>query len=155
GSALLDKTRSYGRTSAQIAIFAAVWFVPGTLQASTVAQVEQQAINSPATLDHDPVITAIVGQPGTGDGFIHTNYDIVVNDGTGSMQLLGTLPDGNTYVPTVGDAISVTGTLVPFKTEPEINAITAITKVSSGNPVPGPIKVTIPQIQALAMAENF
>ena len=124
--------------------------------ASTIATVESDASGTLATLDQDPVITYIAAQPGTGDGYTYTNYAILANDGTGSIDLFGHLPSGSTYVPTVGDAISVSGTFSPFNGIPEIRyCMTAIAPISAGNSVPGPIGVTIPELKAVSTSENL
>jgi uncharacterized protein (TIGR03382 family) len=128
---------------------------PSDARASTIAQVETLASGTPATLDQKPVITYIASQPGTGDGYTYTNYAILANDGTGSIDIFGHLPTGSTYVPTVGDAITVSGTYSPFNSIPELASLTAISQVSSGNAVPGPKSVTIPQMLALASSQNY
>jgi hypothetical protein len=125
--------------------------------ASTVASVEAQAAASPATLGDvsTPVITYIAAQPGSGDGYTYTNYAMLVSDGTGSVDVFGHLPAGSSYVPTVGDAVSLSGTFSPFNGIPEIATLTAISPISSGNPVPGPIVTTIPQLQGVSTSENL
>jgi hypothetical protein len=127
----------------------------GIAMGSTVAQVEAQASGTAATLDNDPVITYIAAQPGTIDGITYLNYAFLVNDGTGSLDIFGALPSGSTYVPTVGDSISVSGTYVPFDNMPEIDLGSAISRVSAGNSIPGPTHVTIPQLLALGSNPNY
>jgi DNA/RNA endonuclease YhcR with UshA esterase domain len=122
--------------------------------ASTIATVESDSSGTVVTLDQNPIITYIAAMPGTGDGYTYTRYAILANDGTGSIDLFGTLPTGS-YVPTVGDAISVTGTFSPFNGIPEIGSMTAISLVTSGNSVPGPIGVTIPELKAVSTTENL
>ena len=97
-----------------ILVSATVCGRPGNAAASTIAQVETFAGGTAATLDQNPVITYIASQPGTGDGYTYTNYAILANDGTGSIDLFGSLPTGSPYVPAVGDAITVSGTYSPF-----------------------------------------
>jgi autotransporter-associated beta strand protein len=92
------------------------------------------------------VITAILSQPGTVNGDPYTNWSFLVNDGTGSLDIFGHMPTGSTYIPTVGDAINLSGTYSPFDSVPEIGTLTAISKVSSGNPVSGPITATVSQL---------
>src|SRR5262249_6559987 len=54
----------------------------------------------------------------------------------------GALPGG--YIPTAGDALTISGTNSPFNGIPEMASLTAITKNSSGNPTPSPLLETIP-----------
>ncbi len=107
-----------------------------------------------------PTITAVLSQAGV----IHSNFDptqtrtysnwaFLVNDGTGSLEVFGPMPTGSTYVPTVGDIISVSGPYGPFNQIPEIGGtgtsrITAISQVGTGGPVPAPQVVTIPDINS-------
>ena len=125
--------------------------------ASTIASVEGQATSTAATIGDvsNPVITYIAAQPGSGDGFTYTNYALLVSDGTGSVDVFGHLPAGSTYVPTVGDAVSLSGTFSPFNGIPEIATLTAISQISSGNMVPGPTVATIPQLQGVSVTENL
>lgn len=136
-------------------VSAAVCFRPGITRASTIAQVEAFSSGTAATLDQNPVITYVASQPGSGDGYTYTNYAILANDGTGSIDLFGHLPSGSSYVPTVGDAITVSGTYSPFNSIPELASMTAISQVSSGNAVPGPTSVTVPQLLALGSSPNL
>jgi len=95
-----------------------------------------------------PVITALLSQPGSLDGYTYNNWSFLAQDSTGSLDMFGPLPSGSTYVPTVGDAISVAGTYSPFHQIPEIATMTAIGSLSSGNPVSAPPAYTIPQLTA-------
>ena len=114
-------------------------------EASTIAAIETQPSGTLVTLDSNPVITGIFSQPGTVNGETYSNWAIFANDGTGSMDLFGHLPSGNTYVPSVGDAISASGKFSPFDQIPELASLTAINQVSSGNAIPSPLNLTIPQ----------
>ena len=107
------------------------------------------------TLDQNPVIDFIASQPGSLDGFTYTNYALITADTSGSLEIFGHLPAGSTYVPTVGDAISVTGEYSPFDSIPELETLTAISQVSTGNAVPAPVSVTIPQLNAAITPPNF
>ena len=69
------------------------------------------------------VITAILSQPGAVNGIGGPNspagsviytYAYYVQDATGGIDMYGALPKGDTYTPTVGDVISVTGQYAPF-----------------------------------------
>lgn len=100
------------------------------------------------TYDSNPVITAILSQPGTLDGYTYTSWSFLAQDSTGSLDMFGALPSGSSYVPTVGDAISVSGTYSPFHQIPEIGTMTLISLISSGNPVPSLSTYTIPQLTA-------
>jgi hypothetical protein len=144
--------------------FAAVVLFVGNAQASTIATVEGDPSGTLVTLDANPVITYIAAQPGTGDGYTYTNYAILANDGTGSIDLFGHLPSGSTYVPAIGDAISVSGTFSPFNGIPEIGTMTAISQVSTGNNVAGslggggttpiPTVRTIPQLLSVSTTQD-
>ena len=120
------------------------------LSAASVATVEGQASGSPATIDNAggqyPVVTAILSQPGTVNGLSYTNWAFFANDGTGSINVFGHMPAGNTYTPTVGDTLTVSGTYSPYHQIPELASIAAISKASSGNAVPAPTVTTIPTI---------
>jgi hypothetical protein len=108
--------------------------------------VEGQASGTPATIDQNPVITAILSQPGTVNGLTYTNWAFLANDGTGSLTVFGHMPAGNPYVPTVGDAITASGTYSPFHQIPEVASLTAISQVSSGNALPAIGVSTIPTL---------
>jgi PEP-CTERM motif len=119
---------------------------------STVAAIEGQANNTPATIDgsgDSAVITNILSQPGSGDGYTYTNWSFLVNDGTGSLDVFGHLPTGSTYTPTVGDAITAQGTYSPFDSIPEVGTLTSISANSNGNPVPSPVVTTVPTLSAI------
>ena len=116
------------------------------LRAATIAQVEANT-NTTQTIDQNPVISAILSQPQTGlNGDNFSSWAFLVDDGTGSLDIFGAIPSVSGYTPTVGDAITATGKYVLFNGFPEIQSLTAISKVSSGNVVPAPLTETIPQI---------
>jgi hypothetical protein len=115
-------------------------------QAQDIATIEAGPTGTGVTISSAPIITAIMSAPGTGDGYTYGNYAILASDGTGSVELFGHLPSGSTYVPTVGDALSVSGTYSPFSQIPEVGSLTAISAVSSGNTVPPPTAYTIPEL---------
>jgi hypothetical protein len=117
--------------------------------ASTIAQIETQPSGTPVTLDSNPVITVIGSAPGAADGYTYTNYAIIAQDATGSIDLFGRLPTGATYIPSVGDEIAAAGTYSPFDSIPEIATLTSLTKVSGGNAVPAAIPVTTSQLAAI------
>ena len=85
-----------------------------------------------------PVITAILSQGGgtVVNGHTYNNWSFLAQDSTGSIDMFGALPSGGSYVPTVGDAISVSGTYSPYHQVPEIGSISAITQMSTGNTLP-------------------
>ena len=97
-----------------------------------------------------PVVTAILSTPGTvtnGAGSLtYTNNSFLVNDGTGSMDVFGKMPSGSSFTPTLGVAVTVTGTYGPYNQIPEMATLTAITQQSTGNAVPGALLTTIPTI---------
>ncbi|MGA2498621.1 MAG: IPT/TIG domain-containing protein, partial [Tepidisphaeraceae bacterium] len=123
---------------------------------TSIATAEGFSSKAFATLDDNPVITAILSQPGTFNGRTYaTNWAFLVNDGTGSVDVYGALPSGSTYLPTVGDAITVSGTWSPYNQIPELASITAISKVSSGNPVPTPLAETISDVNQTYLPPNI
>lgn len=95
--------------------------------ASTIAQIEAQPSGAAVTLNSNPVITAIGSAPGTGDGYTYSNYVILAEDATGSIDLFGHLPTGDTYIPSVGDEVGAAGTYSPFDAIPEIDPLTSLT----------------------------
>jgi hypothetical protein len=117
--------------------------------AATIAQIEAQPSGTPVTLDSNPVITVIGSTPGMADGYTYTNYAIIAADATGSIDLFGHLPTGDTYIPSVGDKIGAAGTYSPFDSIPEIATLTSIASVSSGNALPAPILVTTTQLAGI------
>jgi hypothetical protein len=90
-----------------------------------------------------PVITAILSQPGTLDGYTYTSWSILAADPTGSLDLFGALPSGTSFTPAVGDAVSVSGTYSPFHQIPEIGTLTSLSLESTGNSVSSPAVSTI------------
>ena len=113
--------------------------------ASTIAFVESQpAATAGLTIDQNPIITAILSQPGTVNARTYSSWAFLANDGTGSMTVFGAMP--NSYIPTVGDSISATGTYSPFHQIPELASLTAISASSSGNAIPAIAIATIPQL---------
>ena len=96
-----------------------------------------------------PVITAVLSAPvGSLDGYNYTWWSFLGADSTGSLDLYGALPTGSTYTPTVGDAITVSGTYSPYHQIPEIETMTSISQESSGNTFASPGVYTIPTLIA-------
>ena len=124
--------------------------IAGRANAASVRTIETSSSGAAYTLDNAsgqyPVVTQILSQPGTVNGLTYTNWAFFANEGTGSIDVFGKMPTGSTYTPTVGDAITATGTYSPFDQIPELATLTAITKTSSGNVVPAPTVTTIPTI---------
>lgn len=116
--------------------------------AHTIAAAETLATGA-VTLNDNPVITAILSQPGTYDGKTYAAgaYAFLIQDATGSAEIYSTsaapLPGG--YVPVVGNTISVSGTWSPFHQIPELGTITAISTTGTAA-VPAPQNDTIPQV---------
>jgi hypothetical protein len=123
----------------------------GLAQAQTTGNIAavEAAGSGTVTINSDPIITALMSVPGLGDGGTktYTSYAILATDGTGSVELFGKLPTGSTYVPTVGDEISVSGTYSPYNQIPEVASMTAISLVSSGNVIPAPQTYTLAQVE--------
>jgi hypothetical protein len=122
--------------------------------ASTIAQIETEPSGTTVTLNSNPVITVIGSAPGTADGYNYTNYAIIAEDATGSIDLFGPLPTGDTYIPTVGDAVSAAGTYSPFDSIPEIEDLTLLSKVSGGNAVAAPILVTTAELAGITSSSD-
>ena len=122
------------------------------VQAVTVTQAELQASGSTVTLDQNPVVSAILSTPNPTNGLTLTRWIFLVDDGTGSMDIFNTAPLPGSYTPTVGDKLTIAGTNSPFSGIPELATLTALTKVSSGNPVPLPLIETIPQLAGYTAA---
>jgi hypothetical protein len=144
--------RKFAR-SAALGIALALGAAP--VMAANVSSIEGLASGTTATLDSNPVITAILSQPGTFNGRTYTNWSFLANDGTGSIDLFGAMPSGSTYTPTVGDAITASGTFSPFHQIPEFATLTAISPVSSGNTVPSPLSATIPQLNQATLPNTL
>lgn len=128
---------------------------------SSIATMETQTNNTAASLDQNPVITAILSQPGTvtpvsGSTRTFTSYNFLVNDGTGSAEVFGYKTNGTTltYVPAVGDTISVSGTYSLFSGVPEIASVTAISKTGTAA-VPAPTVSTIPTVNVNPLPQNI
>jgi hypothetical protein len=95
-----------------------------------------------------PIVSAILSEPGTSDGYTYGSYSFLLEDGTGSLDIYTTAADLGSYTPTVGDALSISGTYSPYHQIPEIETITSVTLESSGNTVPSPTVSTIPTLTA-------
>jgi len=123
-----------------------------TLEAAyTGTNIAASTVGNTGGGDPTAVISSILSSPQTLDGYTYTNWSFLVNDGTGSMDVFGHLPSGNTEpTPTPGDGISATGTYTVFDGIPELETLTALSNTSTGNTVPSPLLVTIPQINATA-----
>ena len=106
-----------------------------------------------------PIVTYILTQPGTVDGYTYGNWSYLAADTTGSLDLFYsstvTGPKNNYPTPTVGDTIFVNGgNYSPFNGVPEVanstaNPLTVIGPGSQGNPFypPGaPVVTSIPVI---------
>ena len=127
--------------------------------ASTALEIFNSPAKAQVTYDNAsgayPVITAILSQPGMLDGYTYNNWSFIVEDSTGAIVMFGPLPSGSSYVPTVSDAISVSGTYSPYNQIPEINPMTSITMISSGHPVSEPGIHTIPEISGDPIPQNL
>jgi hypothetical protein len=115
-----------------------------TVLASNIATIQGQTSGTTGlTLDSGPVVTAILSQPGTFGTHTYTSWAVLAQDSTGSIDLFSSSASFGSYVPHVGDVISATGTYSPYHQIPELGTITAISLVSSGNPVPASPITTI------------
>ena len=108
------------------------------------------------TINSNPVITAILSQPGTFNTKAYSAYSFLVSDGTGSADVYMTSTQVTTlgYTPTVGDAITPSGTWYPYHQIPELETLTAITQVSTGNAVAAPAVSTIPTLNVATLPYN-
>lgn len=111
-------------------------------QGSTISDIEAMSNGTGVTLGgSNAVITSILSQPGSFNGRSYSAWSFMVNDGTGSLLVYGSLP--GSYTPTVGDAVNVSATYSPYHQIPELGTVTAISRISSGNAVPSPLASTI------------
>jgi hypothetical protein len=140
----------------------AVALLGANVLADTAANIEQNyAAGSAVTYDNAsgdyPVITAIMSEDNgfTTNGHTYSNWAIIAQDSTGSIDLFGHLPSGSTYTPTVGDKITVAGAWSPFQSIPEMNSLTSISAISSGNALPPVPVFTIPQLNTPAFTNDF
>ena len=125
----------------------------GSAMAENIAMMESGGTGT-CTIDSSPVITTILSRPGTFDGKTYGTWSFLAQDGTGSMDVYGGSLTGLNYTPAVGDAINVSGTYSPFHQLPELQTLTAISAVSSGNAVPPPTPATISEINGTTEPEN-
>jgi hypothetical protein len=134
------------------AIASAISMCGSSASAQTISYVENNVASGTAgtSLTSDPVITAILSQPGTTDGKTYSSWSFLVNDGTGSMDIFGTLPAGSGFTPAVGETISVTGEYSPYEQIPEIEDVSAISQVGTAS-VPAVQTGTIPQLNVATL----
>lgn len=102
-----------------------------------------------------PVITSILSEPGTVNGLNYSSWAFLAQDSIGSLDMYGALPGGSSYVPTAGDAISVSGTFSPYHQIPEIGTMTAINLQSSLNPVPSPLTETVSSLNVTTLPQSI
>jgi hypothetical protein len=123
--------------------------------ASSAAQIEAGGSGT-VTYDNGsgayPVVSAILTAPvGSLDGYTYSTWAFLAQDSTGSLDMFYRTSAYSGYSPTLGDAITVSGAYAPFDGIPEIGTPLSVTLQSSGNPVPAPTVVTIPQINVSAL----
>ncbi len=102
-----------------------------------------------------PVISAILSQPGTVNGKTYTSWAFLAQDSTGSLDVFGALPGGSTYTPTVGDAISVSGTYSPYHQIPELGTLTSISLESAGHAAPSPSIQTVSSLNLTTLPQSI
>ncbi len=101
-----------------------------------------------------PVIDAILSQGGaTVGGHTFTSWSFLAQDGDGSLDVFGSL-SGLGYTPTVGDAITVSGTYSPYHQIPEIETVTSITQEGTGTPAAAKV-LTIPSLNVGSLPEGI
>lgn len=121
-------------------------------QSGSISYIENNdaANTTGVTINDDPIVTAILSQPGTYNGKTYTSWAFLANDGAGSMEIYGaSLPGG--YTPTVGDSITPTGEYSPYHQIPELETLTGLTLNSSGNSIPSLGTATIPQLNVATL----
>jgi hypothetical protein len=123
--------------------------------ADSAVNIEGYLSGTAATYDNAsgayPVITAVLSQPGTLDGYTYRTWAILAADSTGSLDVYGVMPSLG-FTPAVGDAISFTGTYSPYHQIPELatnaNGSSSMILYSTGNAVSSPGVYTIPTLIA-------
>ena len=73
-----------------LAACAAVFALAGAAMADSIATIENDASGTAVNLTAaagDPIISAILSQPGTYNGKTYSSWSFFVNDGTGSMDV--------------------------------------------------------------------
>ncbi len=99
---------------------------------------------SDVTINSNPVITAITNEPGTFQGKTSSTWQFIIQDATGStIVYASSLPSG--YTPTVGDTISISGTMGAYHDFPEFQNVTAISKTGTAT-VPAPLALNVATI---------
>ncbi len=73
----------------------------------------------------------------------------------GGGEWSGLLIYTTTYNPTIGDKVSVTGTIVDYYGFTEMSPVTAYQVLSTGNTVPDPVLVSTLDLSAAATAEKY
>ena len=147
-----------GRKLLLAAALASVLAVPGSkalAQNGNMATVEgyYTGTSFTATVTSDPIVTAILSQPGTFNSKTYSSWAVLATDGTGSMELFGTMPNG--YTPAVGDMLTgISGTYDPYHQIPEFEDLTSLSLVSQGNSVPAIGTSTIPTLNQATLPEN-
>jgi hypothetical protein len=105
--------------------------------AADIATIQSQTSGTAGlTLDSGPIVTAIMSQPGTFGGRTYTSWAVLAQDSTGSIDLFSSAASFGSYIPTVGDVITATGTYSPYHQIPELASLTAISLNSQGSAVP-------------------
>lgn len=139
------------------AIASAVISLGANALASDIATIQGQTSGTAGlTLDSNPIITAIMSQPGTFGGHTYSTWAVLAQDSTGSIDLFSSSASFGSYVPTVGDAITATGTWSPYHQIPELATLTSISLASSGNTVPARPITTIGTLNlSLTIPQNL
>ncbi|HTV48210.1 MAG TPA: PEP-CTERM sorting domain-containing protein [Phycisphaerae bacterium] len=95
------------------------------------------------------VVTSILSQPGTFNGKSYTKWAYFANDGTGSADIYGTMPDS--YTPTVGDQLQMTGDWYPDDQIPEEESLSSVTVDSQNNAIPTITSATVTQVNTTTL----
>ena len=77
-----------------------------------------------------------------------------MSDSTGSAEIYASSASLGSYVPTVGDTLSLSGTYSPFHQIPEIATITAISKTGTAS-VPAIAKSSVSQLNQTTLPESI
>jgi hypothetical protein len=128
--------------------------VATTIAAATAVTGSSALAQSAATIYNDPsgtvvtysgVVSAILSKAGYVSGsHTYSTSSFLVQDATGSLDVYGM--SSRTYIPNLGDGLTVNGTYSPYNQIPEIGTVTSVSGVTSGNAFTGASVVTIPQV---------
>jgi hypothetical protein len=133
-----------------------------TYTPTTVFAAQQLATGTFVTIDSNPVISAILSQPGLLNGESYPYYAFLINDGTGSEDIFYNPAKQSasvgSFIPIVGNTIKITGEVSPFNQIPEFggtgnNVITYIANTGTAA-VPAPIPETVSAVNITTLPQG-